>query len=149
MSLDADQLILIVVGAHPRAEQSDRPVAYRLRERVLSWLDAQPEDELDFRRQPLVLTDLWYLNDESLHLAPVIAIGEPEVNAATARLARHLPTAFIIEQAFRVQLDPEYIDLKACVWGDRPSATVSGVDLLVERYLDSFLRSAHELPIDE
>ncbi len=147
-SFDADQLIVIVVGAHPRAEQNDRPLAYRLREQILSWLDARPGDELEFRRQPLVLSDLWYLNDQSLHLAPVVAIGEPEVNAVTARLATHLPTAFIIEQSFRVQLDPEYIDLKACIWGDRPSSTGGGVDLFTERYLDAFLRSAHDLPID-
>src|SRR5262245_25499431 len=35
---EGDPLILIVVGAHLRAEVGDRPLAYRMRERVVAWL---------------------------------------------------------------------------------------------------------------
>src|SRR5690606_17195266 len=34
-------MILIVVGAHLRAEEADRPIAYALREKALAWLDAR------------------------------------------------------------------------------------------------------------
>jgi hypothetical protein len=144
---NADEWLLIVVGTHPEAERSHRPLAYRLRERVLRWIDQQREGEIDRPRSPLVLSDVWYLNARELQSTPTIAIGEAGVNAATAYFAHRLPTAFVIDGAFRVQLDPEFIDPKACIWGASPAATASGIDLFVERYLDDFLRAAHDLPI--
>ncbi|HRP62813.1 MAG TPA: hypothetical protein PK400_05940 [Phycisphaerales bacterium] len=146
-----DHLLLIVVGAHLRAEARHRPLGYRLRDAVLGWLDGQDAADIPVRLQPLVLTDLWYLNHDDLHGQPVIAIGEPEVNAASAYLGARLPAAFVIEDALRVQLDPEFIDLRACMWGapaspgsHAPCSTAAAVDAFMERYLDEFLRAAHE-----
>ena len=36
--LDPAYLVLIVVGAHLRAEEADRPLAYRLCEQVQAWV---------------------------------------------------------------------------------------------------------------
>jgi len=142
---DPETLFLIVVGAHPEAERSHRPLAYRLREQVLAWMDQQSAEELGTPRIPLVLTDLWYLNASDLQQAPMISIGEAGVNAASAYLAGRLPTAFVIDGAFRVQFDMELVDRRACIWGASAGATASGIDLFVERYLDDFLRAAHGL----
>lgn len=139
--------MVLVVGAHPDAERSHRPLAYRLRERILRWVDEPPPGELEVARVPLVLTDLWYLNARDLQSAPVISIGEAALNAATAYLANRLPTAFIIDGAFRVQLDTEFIDLRTCIWGSSAGTTASGIDLFVERFLDDYLRAAHDLPL--
>ncbi len=141
--LDVDWLLLLVVGAGLRAEHHDRPLAYRLRERILAWQD----EFLDTRPLvPLLCTDVWYLNDETLRRRPVICLGDPESNAATAFHARRLPTAFVIDETLRVQLDPEYIEQAACLWGVNPSATVAAVDLFAERYLDGYLRAVHAWP---
>ena len=42
--IDVDRVMLIVVGAHLAAEVSDRPLAYRLREAALRWIDARETD---------------------------------------------------------------------------------------------------------
>jgi len=146
--VDVDRLILIVVGAHLRAEMSDRPLAYRLRERVLRWLDQRvkdPDDEIE-PLDPIVCADLWYLNNEDLLQRPTIAIGAPGVNAATAYFANRLPVAFVMEDTLQVQLDVEFASHWGCLWGVNASATASAADLFAERYLDSFLRSVHGLP---
>jgi len=138
--LDVGQLVLIVVGADLRAETSDRLLGYRLREHMLRWYDEHGED-VDNPLDPVLCTDLWYLNDRSLTDRPVIAIGDPEINAASAYLANYLPTAFVVEQTLRVHLDPEFVQRSACVWGVNTSATVAAVDAFVERYLDAYLRA--------
>ncbi|MHC4990644.1 MAG: hypothetical protein ACYTGC_06650 [Planctomycetota bacterium] len=140
--LDLERLMLIVVGAHLRAELSDRPLASRLRRAVLDRLDA---DGLE-GPVPVICTDLWYLNDLALRRRPAVAIGSPDVNAATAYLAHRLPTAFVVEGVMRVHMDREAIDPQACAWGSDPDSTARAVDLFVERYLDEFLHNAHSLP---
>jgi hypothetical protein len=143
-----DHCLLIVTGAHLQAERMDRPLAYRLQQAILTWQQQmQHDDPLAYQLEPLVCSDLWYLNNNDLHHLPVIAIGEPGLNAASAYFANRLPEAFIIDQTLRVQMDQELIDLKACIWGIDHASTESGVELFVDRYLDAFLRSAHELPI--
>ncbi len=148
VEIHSDNLLLILTGAHLKAERDDRPLAYRLRDAVVTWQNRkQAADDLPFRRDALVCSDLWYLNNQELHDLPTIAIGEPGVNAASAFFANRLPEALIIDQALRVQLDQELIDLKVCIWGVDASATASGVDLFIDRYLEEFLCAAHEMPI--
>ncbi len=141
---DPDAILLIVVGSCLRAELSDRMLGYRLRERILGWQDEIPCDP---PLLPVVCTDLWYLNADELRDRPILTIGDPETNAATAYLAGKLPTAFIIDETLRVQLDPDFVDLRGCIWGINPTTTISAVDLFLERYLDGYLRSAHDLPV--
>lgn len=145
--MTADDLLILIVGAHPQAERLHRPLAYRLREQALRWLDQQPAGELDAARRPLVLTDLWYVNAPDLAAAPAISIGEAGLNAATAYLSSRLPTAFVIDGAFRVQADLEFIDRRVCIWGASASTTASGIDLFIERYFDDFMRAAHDMPL--
>ncbi len=140
---DTDTLLLIVVGAHLRAEQIDRPMAYALAEGIEDWQRQHVEAD---RLTPLVCSDLWYLNAAELWVRPTICLGRPGVNAATAYFANRLPTAFVLEEMFQVQLDLEFITMQACVWGVNAEATASGVQLFEDRYLDSFLRAAHGMP---
>ena len=147
MNEELEQLF-IVVGADLRAEIRDRPLAYRLRDRVIQWQaqlhphqSGEPVAAAELATI-VVCTDLWYLNSNELMGFPAISIGDPGVNAATAYLANRLPTAMIIEGRFRVHLDPEFIDAQACLWGVDPRATAEAIDVFAERYLDAFIRAA-------
>ena len=140
--IDVDDLLLLVVGAHLRAEIADRPVAERLRSQILAWIAAT---DCEFPLQPIVCTDMWYLNDADLLARPSIIIGEPSVNAAAAYFANRLPTAFVVDEQFEVQLDVEFIDLHACLWGVGHEATQASVEAFSLRYLEAFLRAAHGL----
>jgi len=141
--IDTSRLILIVVGAHLRAEVSDRPLAYRLRERLLTWLDRHAERE-GAPPDVVVCTDLWYLNADDLRKRPTISIGPPGVNALTAYLADKVPSAFAIDNVLSVQLDTDFLDLTVCCWGNEQSATASAIDAFCERYLDAFMERAGE-----
>ena len=140
--LDPQHLLLIVVGAHLRAEMADRPLGYRLRDKVVQWQEAEAEATSLIA---MVCTDLWYLNAEQLMLRPTISVGPPEQNAVSAYFANRLPTALVIDDSLQVQLDPEFVTLQACVWGVDGRATTAAVDLFEQRYLDPFLRSAHDM----
>lgn len=144
--IDLDTAFLIVVGAHPRAECLDRPLAYRLADRVRAWLGERfPGDAVGGGCQgvlePLVLTDVWYLNDRSMRARPVVSIGGPGVNALTAALADKLPSVFVIDDAMMVQMDPECAELRVCCWGVGPTETAGAVEVFCERYLEEFLRA--------
>jgi hypothetical protein len=145
MADDSQRSILLVVGAHPRAEAADRPAAYRLRERIEQWL-VDSRERLDGGEHtglaPVVLTDLWYVNAVELHTRPAVCLGPPELNAATAWLAVRLPTALMVEERLRIHLDPELIELKVCLWGAGPNGTAAAADVFCERYLTEFLRAA-------
>ena len=144
MEPEAASLLPIVVGAHLGAELSDRPLAYQLRQRMLEWLGGAGRGEEGIR--PIVCCDLWYLNAEDLMLQPTVSIGDPEVNAASAYLAGRLPTALVVDERLRVQLDPEFVDQKVCIWGVDAASTARGLDLFTDRYLNAYLRSVHDLP---
>jgi len=143
--MSAQRLLLIVTGAHLRAETHDRPIAYRLRQRVVEKLMERFGEEKHGRPHPLapvVCSDLWYLNNESLRSRPTVSVGGPGVNALTAYLADKLPSVLAVEDVFLVQADPEMVDVAACCWGADASATLAAVDAFAERYLDGFLDAA-------
>ena len=144
-SVSADLALPIVVGAGLDAERRLRPLAYALAERIRAW-----QDERGLREPtPIVCTDLWFLNDPVLCRRPALCIGAPETNAAVAYLASRLPTALLIENILRIQADPEYVDLQACVWGVDADATARAVAIFDERFLEPFLEAIHELPISD
>ena len=142
---DTDSMLLIVVGAHLIAELADRPRAYQLAQQIVDW-QKQHLDTDEPWLSPIVCSDMWYLNSTQLMARPTICLGKPGVNAASAYFANRLPTAFVIEQSFQVQLDVEFIDMQACIWGIDAAATSSAIETFETRYLDSFLRAAHNLP---
>ena len=137
---DKGTVVLVVVGSSLHAEVIDRPLAQRLRDEVAARLANEPDGLL----RAAICTDLWYLNDRELDRAPVIALGEPSHNAAAAMLCARLPTAMVIEQLFRVHLDPEFVSdqPRAALWGKDASATEAAIDAFVNRYLDGFLSAA-------
>jgi hypothetical protein len=142
-ALDTTKLLLIVTGAHLRAEVADRPLAYRLRERILRWLDDSRPDRDDAgcgEPEVVVCSDLWYLNNEDLRAQPTISIGAPGVNALGAYLADRLETVFVIEDVLAVQADLDFVDPVASCWGTSQGSTVAAIDAFCERYLDDFLK---------
>ncbi len=132
------QVIPIVVGAHLRAELSDRQHATTIHRSIGSWAK---EQDVTGPPWPLVCSDLWYLNDTELRVQPTICVGHPDINAATAAISSRLETAHMEDDRFLIQLDPEYIDLKCCIWGVDDEGTQAGVNHFVCGYLPKFLGS--------
>ncbi len=133
-------LLLIVVGAHLRAEVADRPLAYRLLDCVHTWL-GDHADELAVEIQPVVCSDVWYVNQPALQRRPTISLGGPGVNALSAYYAQKLPAALVHEDRMMIQLDPEFVDLRVCTWGVDHENTVRVLDVFLSKYLDAFLRA--------
>lgn len=136
---DPARLLVIVTGAHLRAEIADRPVAYRLRDRIAAMLRERGESE---SLRPVVCTDVWLLNTDDLRACPLVSIGAPDVNALTASLASRIPAVFSVRDALAVHLDLEFIDLAALCWGVTPGATADAVEAFAERYLDRFVEES-------
>ena len=139
--------VLIVTGAHLSAEVYDRPIAYRLRERILAALgwsnndspppnqDGHPPDRV------LVCSDLWYLNRDQLRELPTISVGGPTVNALSAYLGDKLPSAFAIDGVLLVQADWSNETPVACCWGINAQATAKAAEIFVERYMDEWVEA--------
>ena len=135
--LDIDRLVLIATGAHLRSEVGDRPLAYALRNEMMSRLDARFPDGPPV--DVVVCSDVWRLNDDSLKSVPTVSIGGPGVNALTAYLGDKLASVFVIDDRLIVQMDLDFDDLLACCWGMDHALTIQSIDVFVERYLDDYL----------
>ena len=131
----ADNGLLIVTGSTPRAEQADRPLAYHLQKVVHQKLENTHDN-----CPVLVLSDLWYLNSESLQALPTISVGGPGVNAVSAHFYKRLANALIVEKGLIIQMDPEFQDLRACLWGTNHLLTVNAMEIFISNgYLEGFL----------
>ena len=131
-----------MTGSTLRAEQHDRPLAYRLKETIEQRLAAT-----DCRREVVVIGDLWYLNCEPLHQIPMICVGGPAVNAASAQLFKKVPTALVIDNALLIQMDLHLQDLRVVIWGGNSASTADAVDIFVSRgYLGRFLEGVLARP---
>ena len=133
-------MLLIVVGAHLRAEVGDRPLAYMLREEINRRLSDRFGDDLPL--DAVVCSDVWRLNDESISTRPTISIGGPGVNALSAFLGDKLSSVFVVEDQLLIQADLEWNDLSVCVWGMDHERTIAAVQSFVDRYLDAFLEAS-------
>lgn len=138
--IDVDRLLLIVVGAHLRAEIADRPLGYRLHEAVQNQLH-QHSGDTDWPLLPIVCTDVWVLNHDELQERPAIAIGGPGVNALSGYLYQRLPTALAIENQLVIQMDLGFDDHRVAIWGFDAGHTVSAVELFERKYLREYLRA--------
>ncbi|MCP3905399.1 MAG: hypothetical protein GY715_17370 [Planctomycetes bacterium] len=136
--VDADLVLPLVVGAHLEAERHDRALAYGLSDEIAARQGLM-DGPMTF--EPLVCCDLWYLNDDALRLRPTLTIGRPEINAATAFLASRVPTMMVREDAYRIQLDPEFIERRGCIWGTDAEATAEAVKVFIDRYLAEYLQA--------
>jgi hypothetical protein len=142
MHIDIERLILIVTGAHLRAEAADRPIAYALGDLIGSLLNRRGIAHTPENPRVLVCSDLWYLNNDPLRSRPTISVGPPGTNALSAFLADKLPSAFAIEGVLLVQADPGFGELVASCWGRDTPATAAAVDAFTSRYLDDFMAAA-------
>jgi hypothetical protein len=142
MEIDTTNVILIVVGAHLKAEAFDRASAYLLRDRMQAWLaeHGEPRDPA----RVIVCSDVWYLNNEDLRDRPTVSIGAPGVSALGAFLADRLPSALAVDDALMVQGDPAWDTCIASCWGVDHERTAAAVQAFIERYLDGFMDRAAE-----
>ena len=141
--IDTDRLICIVVGVQLRAELGDRPLAYRIEQEVRTRLESElgkpPEGELP-RLSPVVISDVYYLNNEPIQSRPAIAVGGPGMNAVAAMLVDELPMVVAIEHTLVIQMDLDMNDARCAVWGMNHLDTVRAVDLFISKgYLDTFV----------
>jgi hypothetical protein len=130
----AENMIFVVTGASLRAESMDRPLGYRIKEAVKEQIrDAEPW-------QCEVISDIWYLNNESFSRQPTISVGGPGVNALSAFLYERLPNALAIDNVLIIQMDPLLDDKRCVVWGMDHEMTVEAVDTFLQKgYLERFL----------
>ena len=138
--IDPSNLVLLVVGAHLRGEIADRPLAYGLRDRMLRWI-AESGRDINVPIVPVVCTDVWYVNQESLHQRPTVSIGGPGVNALSAYYAKNLDQAMLEDHKMVIQLDPEFVHLRVAIWGADHDLTTKALELFTSRYLDAYLRA--------
>ena len=141
VEVNTKELLLIVVGAHLRAEKADRPVAYGLKEVLEQWLQGHAPEHSPLV-VPVVCSDVWYLNNSELHGRPVISIGGPGVNALSAYYYQRLHTALAIEEKLVIQMDVELTDLRVAIWGADSDHTMAAVELFEKKYLDDFMQGA-------
>jgi hypothetical protein len=145
---DAAAKLVIVVGAHPRAELMDRAPAYWLASRLAEvWRtetgkDAEPGEIL-------VCADLWYVNDRELVALPTIAVGAPDRNAFAAYLADKLPSVHVVDDVLMVQAEISFEAALACCWGVDAQATRRAVEVLLSKFGDTLVGAAAGLDQDQ
>ncbi len=137
-----EECLPIVVGGMPRAEWLDRPYATRLARLIRAW-QAGHLERGDPPLVPIVVTDLWFLNDRDLMSQPSIAIGDPVRNAVTAWQATRLPRSLVVDGVFAIHCDPEFLDGGVCLWGEGVPGLDAAFDAFAGRYLDRYLRQMH------
>jgi hypothetical protein len=131
----AENSLLIVTGSTVCAEQTDRPLAYRLKSSAEQLLK-----HLGFECTIVVLSDLWYLNSETLRRLPTISLGGPSVNAVSAYLYKRIHNSLVIDDTLLIQMDPHFQDLRASVWGSDYTGTSDALDIFIRKgYLENFL----------
>src|SRR3954447_12705730 len=103
-----DRLIPIVTGIQLRAELGDRPLAYHVEREIREFLEAHlPQRQPGELPQlaPVVVSDVYYLNNDDLQTRPTVAIGGPGLNALSATLVEELPTALAIDETLVIQMN--------------------------------------------
>jgi hypothetical protein len=142
--VETDRLIAIVAGIQLRAELGDRPLAYHVEREVRDFLEThlpkrQPGEPPLLA--PVVVSDVFYLNNDAIQTRPTIAIGGPGMNALTATLIEELPTALSIDDTLVIQMSLDPADEHRCaVWGMNHLDTVRAVETFIAKgYLATFL----------
>jgi hypothetical protein len=137
MAATPARLLLIVTGSSLRAEEVDRPLGYYLKQRAEALLAGQelPAGPIEVR----VVADFRWIYDEPLQTLPTISVGGPGVNALAQRWLEEIPVALAVDNRYYVQLDPDFDEPRASVWGMDNATTQIAVSVFVERYLPKFL----------
>jgi len=132
--VDTEETIILVTGTDIRAEERDRPLAYRLKEEI----DRRGAGHA-FRRA-VVVGDSWYLENRIFHLNPTIAIGGPGVNGVSQQFSDSLPTIWSQEERIFIQAEFEGDLKRASLWGLDRNATSAAVDaFVINGFLDELL----------
>jgi hypothetical protein len=132
--IDTEETVVIVIGSSSTAEERDRPIAYGLKA------------EIDERgaghayRRAVVVADSWYLESETFHLNPTIAIGGPGANGVSQELSGLLPTVYTRDEQVFVQADFEGELKRAALWGVDAARTGDAVEIFTTQgFLDDLL----------
>lgn len=131
------RLLLIVTGSTLRAEESDRPLAYYLKQRV----EALAAD-LDVAFRVVVVADFRWMNDDNLQVLPTISLGGPGVNALAHKWFDEVPFSLAVDEQYCIQMDPDLDEPRASIWGMDNPATQIAVAVFVDRFLPRFLDHA-------
>ena len=80
------------------------------------------------------------MNQQPLQKHATISLGGPGMNALSSYLADRLTSALVRDSQLLIQLDPEFVDMRVCIWGMNHELTVEALTLFEHRYLDGCLR---------
>lgn len=144
--IEPNHVLPIVVGAHLCAEVGDRTRGNQVKDAIIRWMK---ENNINDPPWPLVCSDLWYLNQIELKTQPTICIGHPEINAATAAISVRLQTAAFVDDSYRIQLDPEFIECTCCLWGVNDANTQLAVEAFIADFLPALLGSIFGIRIEK
>ena len=137
MQLDVNQSILIVGGTDLEPEESDRPLAYRLK----AAIEASPDFGNHPFRKCLVITDTLYRHDKIIQVCPTVAVGGPGVNAVSNELVEKLPVYLSKDNRYFIQLNKDFADSKIAIWGmDRDSTSEAMEMFIANGIMDDFLK---------
>src|SRR3954447_8045376 len=95
MADESPRLLLIVTGRILRAEELDRPLAYYLKQQV-----ELASERLGLAFKTLVVSDLGWMNNEPLQVAPTISVGGPGVNVLAQTWLDEVPFSLAIEEQY-------------------------------------------------
>jgi hypothetical protein len=137
MAAEPAKLLLIVTGSTLRAEELDRPLAYYLKQRIEESTAADDAPHGPFRA--LVVADFRWIHDEALQPRPTISIGGPGVNALAHRWLEDVPLSLAIDEQYYIQMDPDFEEPRASIWGMDNATTQIAVSVFIERFLPRFL----------
>lgn len=132
---------VVVVGATPRAERFDRPIAYAVAKAldeamVVGVGGCAP---LAPSRAVLVCTDVWYLNDDSLSAVPVVSVGGFAANALSAWMRDKLETIAGEDGWYAVQADDRRSPMRVVVWGTNAEGTARAAEVFTRQLLGEFV----------
>ena len=131
------RLLLIVTGSTLRAEESDRPLAYYLQQKV-----AAASVDLDVAFRTVVVADFRWMNDDPLQVLPTISLGGPGVNALAHKWFDEVPFSLAVDEQYCIQMDPDLDEPRASIWGMDNNTTQIAVSVFVNRFLPRFLEHA-------
>ena len=131
------RLLLIVTGSTLRAEESDRPLAYYLQQKV----EAAAID-LDVSFRTVVVADFRWMNDDPLQVLPTISLGGPGVNALAHKWFDEVPFSLAVDEQYCIQMDPDLEEPRVSIWGMDNATTQIAVSVFVDRFLPRFLEHA-------
>ncbi len=131
------RLLLIVTGSTLRAEESDRPLAYYLQQKV-----AAAAADLDVTFRTVVVADFRWMNDDPLQVLPTISLGGPGVNALAHKWFDEVPFSLAVDEQYCIQMDPDLDEPRVSIWGMDNSTTQIAVSVFVDRFFPRFLEHA-------